>query len=142
MVVWLLGDYESDDFFKKQQNKKCSTTHWFSARISHLERTSKKLSMARWVLNFGHFMFQISKISWSRNRSNLLKRKAPWWKELWKQKDNLSSYETIIRSVYKPYIPYLVDAVFAVARPLHNMSEIHPISNLKKNSRNMSPLNE
>ncbi|RMX47323.1 hypothetical protein pdam_00024867 [Pocillopora damicornis] len=49
---------------------------------------------------------------------------------------------TIIRSVYKPYIPYLVDAVFAVARPLHNMSEIHPISNLKKNSRNMSPLNE
>lgn len=73
---------------------------------------------------------------------NSSERKAPWWKELWKQKDNLSSYETIIRSVYKPYILYLVDAVFAVARPLHNMSEIHPISNLKKNSRNMSPLNE
>lgn len=34
MVVWLLGDYESDDFFKKQQNKKCSTTLIFSENFT------------------------------------------------------------------------------------------------------------
>ncbi|XP_022790358.1 metabotropic glutamate receptor 3-like [Stylophora pistillata] len=72
------------------------------------------------VRHFQDFLIDESIVSLKEESTS-----APWWKEFWKQKGHSSTNETVIRSVYNSYIPYLVDAVFALAHAIHNINKIH-----------------
>ena len=62
-------------------------------------------------------------------RTATLKRNSPWWDEFWAQlcnhtlsecNDNISSYQ-LIKKIRSSFVPYLLDAVYAVARALDNI---------------------
>ena len=72
-----------------------------------------------------------------------------WWKEFWQSEDQYNCsliatrngrsgcMETVLCTVYDTYIPYVLDAVSAVANALHNMYD--NISSERINSREACP---
>lgn len=91
---------------------------------------------------FEDFLLMKSSTSYTKNV-------VPWWKEFWQSEDKYNCsliatrnernvcMETVLRTVYDTYIPYVLDAVSAVANALHNMYK--NISLESENSREARP---
>ena len=147
VVLWLLDGY-GRQFLEEAAKQKMFHHTWIfsdglttgsevlvSLKNKHKGIVHGSLGIQPQHLHNPHFDDFLMKESTKMDR-------APWWREFWKPKSNLSlnvslnkqkpGKETPLRAVYDTYIPYVVDAVSAVAHAIHNMNEIRPTGNPKR----------
>ena len=137
VVIWVFGGY-GRQFLKEAAKQKLFDRTWiFGDRfvIKHFIKNEDQRiihgSLGIEPPYFHNIDFEefLIKESWKSFRSN----SVPWWKEFWQKEgiNNCSSTVSnrerkfcsriVLRAVYSTYIPYVMDAVSAVAHALHDM---------------------
>ena len=139
VMLWLFGSY-GREFLKEAAKQKLFDRTWiFSdgfASKHYLKNEDQRIihgSLGVEPPYFHNGEFEDFLIKESFNLKSFNRDSAPWWKEFWQKEDinNCSSTESpnernlcmeiVLRTVYSTYIPYVVDAVSAVAHALHDM---------------------
>lgn len=134
VIVWLSGGY-ARAFLRETHKQGVRDRTWlFSDAITaeesvHLDPRFAGLdgSLGVQPQDFRHLPFDEHLKHLTRNAT--LKRNSAWWDEFWTQicnqtlsdcKDNISSHH-LIRQFRSSFVPYLLDAVYAVAHALDNI---------------------
>ena len=136
-VVILWSNYEAGiKFLKEVDRQKVLGRTWLISEAigtmgpEVLEKYTHLMDGLLGILPARHVDIPFENYLKSRSPSNTATESNPWWKELWKMEGcsvkNLSSEpckslkvgEKLFEEVHNPFVPYLTDAVYAIAEAL------------------------
>ena len=143
VVLWLFGSYGRRFLIEAVKHKLDDRTWILSDGLSTedevfagLNNTDHKIihgSLGVQPRHLENLYFENFLIGEATNSSK--NNRVPWWEEFWRNqnrdffncsltqrsKNRTSCQEMLLRATYNTYIPYVVDAVSAVAHALHHM---------------------
>ena len=141
VMLWLFGSY-GRRFLKEAVKQKLDDRTWILSDALATENdvfvgltdTDQNIIHGSLGVQPRHLNNQYFENFLIEKKPHLSERKrVPWWEEFWRSQNkvNCSStpggkkrsgcQEMLIRIIYDTYIPYVVDAVYAVAHALHHM---------------------